>query len=199
MRKDIQAAGTEASAKYSRARSLAKYYDDPNICKQCMSVIEVRDGEKPYSVKRKKFCSHGCAGRYNNKNFPKRKPEGLCDGCGKSIRSCLKYCSPSCRSNSRYRRNREEVLAGNVKAVIGWRQRTKEKAVEYKGGKCSRCEYNKCIRALDFHHIDPSRKDFTVSRVSRSWKAIKAELDKCILLCANCHRELHDGMWKLEV
>lgn len=89
------------------------------------------------------------------------------------------------------------MAAGNVQAVIGWRTRTKDKAVAYKGGKCCRCGYDRCVRALDFHHVDPSKKDFAVSRVSKSWAVIKAELDKCILLCSNCHREFHDGMWKM--
>lgn len=68
----------------------------------------------------------------------------------------------------------------------------KQKAVEYLGGKCSICGYNKCNRALDFHHINPDKKDNTISSLyNYSWDNIKKELDKCILLCANCHRELH--------
>lgn len=57
---------------------------------------------------------------------------------------------------------------------------------------CSSCGYNKCIQALDFHHTDPSIKDGDFSN-SRSWsdKRFFTKLDKCILLCANCHKELH--------
>lgn len=73
------------------------------------------------------------------------------------------------------------------------RKLIKKWAVEYKGGKCERCGYNKCIVALDFHHLDPSQKDFTISNrnVDWDWEVVKQEVDKCILLCANCHRELH--------
>jgi hypothetical protein len=68
----------------------------------------------------------------------------------------------------------------------------KEKSVDYLGGCCSLCGYSKCVKALEFHHLDPSRKEFTISGShSRSWGKIKNELDKCILLCANCHREKH--------
>lgn len=68
----------------------------------------------------------------------------------------------------------------------------KEKAVEYKGSKCENCGYDKCIDALEFHHKNPEEKDFGISSGNtRSWKKIKEELDKCIMLCANCHRELH--------
>lgn len=57
------------------------------------------------------------------------------------------------------------------------------------------CGYNRCTRALGFHHLDPSKKDFGIGGAhSRSWAVIQAELDKCILVCSNCHDEIHDGM-----
>ena len=66
-------------------------------------------------------------------------------------------------------------------------------AVEYKGGCCSICGYDGCIEALEFHHIDPSEKDFGISSkgYTRSWERVKEEIDRCVLLCANCHREVH--------
>ncbi len=76
-------------------------------------------------------------------------------------------------------------------AVILWRQRTKLLAVHYKGGKCSRCGYDKCVRALSFHHRDPGGKDFSIGGVSWAWGRIRNELDKCDLLCTNCHSEIH--------
>ena len=72
------------------------------------------------------------------------------------------------------------------------KQKYKLKMIEYKGGKCERCGYDKNISALDFHHIDPSTKKFTLSDTHHSWDETKKELDKCILVCANCHRELHN-------
>lgn len=82
-----------------------------------------------------------------------------------------------------------------VDAVDKRRRLLKAKAVEYKGGVCSKCGYDKCLSALDFHHIDPKEKDFSISSDghTRSWEQIKNELDKCILVCANCHREIHDA------
>ena len=74
------------------------------------------------------------------------------------------------------------------------RNTLKIQAVEYLGGECSVCGYNKCINALEFHHRNPDEKDFAISRSSRlSFEDIKSELDKCDILCANCHRELHAG------
>lgn len=72
-------------------------------------------------------------------------------------------------------------------------------AIEILGGKCQICGYNKCQRALDFHHKDDSIKKFGISAkgYTRSWKAIKEEVSKCYLLCANCHREVHAGVTQL--
>ena len=52
--------------------------------------------------------------------------------------------------------------------------------------------------ALEFHHLDPSQKDFGISSkgYTRSWDKVKEELDKCILVCSNCHREIHSGLIK---
>lgn len=80
-----------------------------------------------------------------------------------------------------------------VEAVTKRRRKVKAMSVEYKGGKCSICGYNKCIDALDFHHLDPKIKEFNPSDNghTRSWEKQKIELDKCILVCSNCHREIH--------
>lgn len=72
-------------------------------------------------------------------------------------------------------------------------------AIVYKGGKCTICGYNKCNSALDFHHQDEKNKKFglSVRGLTRSWDRTKNELDKCILVCANCHREIHEGITQL--
>lgn len=79
-------------------------------------------------------------------------------------------------------------------AVLKRRRRLKQLAVEYKGGKCSKCGYDKCVRALEFHHLDPELKSFGLSAhgMTRAWAVVKTELDKTILVCANCHRELEE-------
>ena len=65
--------------------------------------------------------------------------------------------------------------------------------VEYKGGACQRCGYSKCMEALDFHHSTRGEKDFGISYKghTKSIDILKKEVDKCELLCANCHREEH--------
>lgn len=80
------------------------------------------------------------------------------------------------------------------------RIKLKQLAVEYKGGCCQRCGYDKYIGALEFHHKDPNAKEFAISKDggnSRSWAKIQIELDKCVLLCSNCHREVHAEQLRL--
>jgi DNA-binding CsgD family transcriptional regulator len=79
-------------------------------------------------------------------------------------------------------------------SVKSHRQKTKKRAVEYKGGKCQvkMCGYNKSVYALDFHHINPEKKDFSISAVTKRWETIRKELDKCVLVCRNCHGEIHE-------
>ena len=80
------------------------------------------------------------------------------------------------------------------------RYHLKDKAIEYKGGKCEICGYDKCKEALEFHHLDPSQKDFGIGSdgCTRSWEKVKEELDKCICVCANCHREIHSKEWNIK-
>ncbi len=85
------------------------------------------------------------------------------------------------------------------KAVSLRRKKLKEMAIEYKGGKCAICGYDKYAGSLSLHHLDPKLKDFglSVRGLTRSWSKIQVELDKCILLCLNCHMEIHGNITQL--
>ncbi|NQU16442.1 MAG: HNH endonuclease [Candidatus Saganbacteria bacterium] len=86
------------------------------------------------------------------------------------------------------------------KAVTKRRKILKQKAVEYKGGKCQICGYNKFVAALEFHHLNETKKSFGISvdGSTRSWDRIRKEIEKCILVCANCHRAIHASILKIE-
>lgn len=72
------------------------------------------------------------------------------------------------------------------------RHARKAQAVSYMGGKCSECGYKRSVKALQFHHRDPKKKEFGIGqRMRRSWSVVKKELKKCVLICANCHAEKH--------
>lgn len=81
-------------------------------------------------------------------------------------------------------------------AVMKRRKYIKKEAVAYKGGKCNHCHRVYPPSVFEFHHTDPSQKDFAISKSGycRSLDAVKAELEKCIMLCANCHRIEHDRL-----
>ena len=77
------------------------------------------------------------------------------------------------------------------------RRAIKNMLIRYAGGKCQHCGYDKCFRALEFHHTNPNEKDFGVSRnLTKSIASLKEEVDKCILLCSNCHAEEHDRLFR---
>lgn len=66
--------------------------------------------------------------------------------------------------------------------------------------KCALCEESTPC-CLDLHHLDPAQKEVTISNVVQywSWKRLKMEIDKCIVVCSNCHRKIHAGMIHLDV
>lgn len=180
------------------------------LCQHCNTDYTAKT--KDYNSK---YCSRTCSAIVNNQKFKKRKPEGNCLLCNIPTHKKNKYCI-GCSTNrkeeisklavEKKRRNLpipdggEEYkglirgIKSGSQAVADWRRRTKLKAVEYKGGCCVKCGYNKSMRALIFHHLDPDKKSFAISQagITRRWELIKEELDKCELLCANCHAETHD-------
>lgn len=90
-------------------------------------------------------------------------------------------------------------ISGNKNKVVRYRIRVKKKLIQYKGGKCQRCGYDKdCPPAYDFHHRDPKEKSFQISGQSIGFERLKKEADKCDLLCRNCHAEVHDELWTVK-
>jgi hypothetical protein len=83
--------------------------------------------------------------------------------------------------------------------VVAWRRKVKRILVEEAGGACVVCGYSRFDAALQFHHVDPTEKSFALSRegVTRSLARARAEAQKCVLLCANCHAEVEGGFVEL--
>jgi len=104
--------------------------------------------------------------------------------------TALKYVK---KENIRKKIERSDSYKKSYKSeyIKKWKKELKRKLVEYKGGKCELCGYNKCIEALEFHHKDPTKKDFTISLNLYGFEQTKKEVDKCIMVCSNCHREVH--------
>ena len=136
-----------------------------------------------------------------------------CTKCGKSFKNfvvvdgkernlqrrkfCLE-CSPFGLHNTRDLNKEKPIrLSKKVSYVREKRHRMKDRAVEYGGGKCIICGYDRCKRALEFHHLNPNTKlmNLSATRISSSaWEKTKAEIDKCILVCSNCHKEIESGL-----
>lgn len=82
-------------------------------------------------------------------------------------------------------------LCASCKTAIR-REKTKKEAVDFLGGKCIICGYNKYPQAIVFHHKDPKQKEYSISEHNgRSFKTIKKEVEKCVLMCIRCHIEWH--------
>ena len=116
-----------------------------------------------------------------------------------TIKEASEKFKVSISSIKRYKRKKEKISLTDIEKknkqvtrISNWRRKIKLKALEYKGGKCEKCGYNRCVSSMDFHHLDPNEKDFGLSGSIKSWEITKKELDKCILVCKNCHGEIHN-------
>ena len=123
---------------------------------------------------------HGLKSKVYSRDF-------LCKGCGKTDPEQFVKMSNN-------RRHKSTCKRCHCKKAVERFRRNKRLAVEYKGGKCQACGYDRCFAALVFHHSNPKEKDPDFNKM-RHWnfEKTKKELDKCELLCANCHAEAHNG------
>lgn len=166
------------------------------ICFRCHAEFpnHVRINGRGRNLQRRKFCLD-CSpfGSHNTKDLALQPHAALyeslaryCSGCRETRPTQEFYPSRNGLGRSKYCKpcaNRQTVLR---------QQRLKQAAVNYKGGCCSHCGYSRYIGSLEFHHVDPSKKDFNLAAAHcTNFEKIKSELDKCIVLCANCHREEH--------
>lgn len=113
-----------------------------------------------------------------------------CEICNKTLTGKQKlFCSTTCKHKSsnnkfqNYKAQRERGLSRKLEMI------------KIKGNKCILCGYDKNIHALCFHHKDPSTKMFQLdlkNLSNRTWESILLELEKCSLLCSNCHLEHHN-------
>ena len=146
----------------------------------------------------KKYCSNECRNAARREKYAEAKAMGL-DPHNKGLKEkecpiCGKKFTPKSASAS----NRTCCYDCMPDGVQLTRGAFLAKIKETRGGKCVRCGYDKCLKALEFHHIDPTKKDFTISNDHfKLMDAIK-ESKKCILLCSNCHKEFHDNLWTLD-
>ena len=145
------------------------------VCEGCgaeFAAKQVIDG-KLRSLYRRRFCL--TCSPFGSHNTSKRPP-GIAD-------------PEELVEHRRRRRN-----AKTYRSLKKRRQRRKLELVRMRGGRCEDCAYDRLPAALEFHHRDPSTKEFGLGNFQGSWERLLAEAAKCDLLCANCHRLRHAGL-----
>ena len=143
--------------------------------------------EKEFEAKRKdaKYCSDSC------RNKASRHNRGL---IGKPCLICGDKFSPLTQSANKRKVCYNCVPDGETITRGKYIELIKTKIYN---GKCIRCGYDKCTPALEFHHINPTKKDTIISSDSITLEKAIEESKKCILICSNCHKEFHAGLWSL--
>ena len=145
-------------------------------CEKPFPVKIVIDG-KQHNLQRRKYCLD-CSpfGSRNTRKLVLAKQPPI-----------EHYCSICGRCTTARRRRRCQSCCTKIRRYLA-----KSAAVQYLGGKCQRCGWEGALPAYEFHHLDPNSKVFAIGNVAnRKWELIKQELDKCELLCSNCHRIEH--------
>lgn len=153
------------------------------ICKKCNQRFpcHVNIENKSRNLSSRKYCLD-CSpfGLHNTKplhNVVDKKSNTHCQQCGKELPE--EWNKPKC----------------GVCYVNNHRKNKRQWAIDHKGGCCCLCGYNKTNRSLCFHHLNEDEKEIRLSSDHTvSWERLKKELDKCILVCANCHGEIHAGL-----
>lgn len=152
-------------------------------CPKCGSDVPKKCiiGGKKINCQHRKYCFE-CSpfGAHNTRKIEEKITDGhvakICAFCGNHHNQKGRRC-PTCNFNYR-----KINVTAKVQSIVG--------------KKCWICSYDKCWRNLAFHHIDPSKKLFclTSREYMLKWEKVYAEMKKCVLLCHNCHGEVHESL-----
>lgn len=142
-----------------------------------------------------------CSTCKESKSFSKfHKDRSSKDGYSHRCKACRVLSSKREYENAKKNPDRVEKKKENQKKYYSTGKpaarkfQMRKKFIDALGGKCSVCGYDKCYAALEFHHKDPTQKDFNIAAVSvteSNWDLKLEEAQKCILICNRCHREQH--------
>ena len=116
--------------------------------------------------------------------------EKVCSVCKATLTGRQeKFCSLRCKND--FTNNKHQNYASQQQRG----RRRRESLIRLKGGRCQRCGYDRNVAALAFHHLNPTVKAFGIDLrkcSNTSWELLAAEAEKCLLLCLNCHAEIHN-------
>jgi hypothetical protein len=122
--------------------------------------------------------------------MPHLTPDPACEVCGRLLQGRqARFCGRACK-NRHLNYHHQSYVRQRARAI-----ETKKRLVRTMGGCCSRCGYARNLAALEFHHVDPAAKSFSLDAralANRSWALVSREASKCQLVCSNCHAEIHN-------
>jgi hypothetical protein len=155
-------------------------------CENCSKEFfdDTENNEELGNFHRRRYC-YDCVPKQPHTAAP---PSGKCFNCivcGEPLTGTQrKYCSKKCKTHqlSSYPAQKDRGIERKLRLI------------QMSGGACEICGYNKNIAALEFHHLDPDKKEFKLDirlLANRTWKSVLQEFAKCQLVCANCHAEVH--------
>lgn len=156
-------------------------------CKRCKLPFKkkVKIDGKVRNLANRKYCLD-CSpfGSHNSRKIHITEEEKIKN----SLATCKICDKPYLRGHQKYKDTCSSCR------ITKHRQDRKKNLVNSFGGKCSICGYKKCMAALEFHHLDPTKKEINLSTASNNTNFFFKEAEKCILVCCRCHRELHAGL-----
>lgn len=171
----------------TKQRAIDRYNKSPNICKFCNKIMELKEGQKPFEVRQKIYCSHSCSAKATNCRRRKLENRRPCPFCGKEIRNKeTKHCI-SCRAIFLYEKtgdlSKGQVSRERISTHARW-------IIKERLSSCLVCGYDFAVEAA---HIKPV-KSFSMETTVREINLI----ENLIPLCPNHHLEFDRGKITLE-
>ena len=166
------------------------------VCKKCGERFPYRiniDGVAKHLANRKYCLKCSPWGKHNTRQQ---------HICSSDMKKCPRCQTIKTLDNFYTRKYKNQIkpshycIPCSIEYTLHRIDKIKQKCIQYKGGSCIICGYDKCTGALDFHHKNRSEKSYDISTKIRclSFELLKLELDKCILVCCRCHREIEMGV-----
>lgn len=199
-RKEVASLGGKARAlkvvPRLKKETIEKYYKNPNICKYCGKIIEIKDGQRATDVRIKKFCNQYCASKFNNKD---KKIITRCLVCGKQIGNKSKHCN---KHKKKTQKSFIEIWNNVTKKELSIKrldyqsrrstiQRHARKVFKQSGKPmvCVNCGYDKFVDVSHLKSVSSFDNEATFSEINN--------INNLIALCPNCHWEFDHKILKL--